>query len=176
MKYPSAIIKSDRLVLKKRSIDHTSELFKVIDLSRDHLSEWLPWVQLTTREQDTYNYLESVVLAWDQHKIFDFTIYLGDSKQVIGSIGVHNIKYDQKMCEFGYWLAADQVGKGYITESLNALESEMNRIGFDTFVIKCDSRNARSCSVALTLGYKLLDEVLEQTADSTRMTKVFVKS
>ncbi|HVK79596.1 MAG TPA: GNAT family protein, partial [Verrucomicrobiae bacterium] len=54
----------------------------------------------------------------------------------------------------GYWVAAEFAGKGYISESTNAL----TRYGFEVLKarrleIRCDERNASSFGVMDRLGY-----------------------
>ena len=58
--------------------------------------------------------------------------------------------------EIGYWLRSSTVGKGYITEAVEALtQAAFQHLHAERIIIRCDSRNVRSARVAERAGYTL---------------------
>jgi RimJ/RimL family protein N-acetyltransferase len=73
--------------------------------------------------------------------------------QFIGASDFHSVDYSLHSAEIGYWLDKKQVGKGYITEAVKALENEFFNRGFNRLVIMMDTENTASENVAIRCGY-----------------------
>jgi RimJ/RimL family protein N-acetyltransferase len=83
-----------------------------------------------------------------------FSISSKATREFLGGLSLHGI--DQKIGKFeiGYWLKADQAGKGYASEAV----AGMTRLLFENYnaqklEIRCDSRNAPSMALAERLGF-----------------------
>lgn len=59
-------IESERLILKRHTIDLTEQMFRYVDQDRARLLEFLPWVDSTTTVNDEINYIEMTQKQWDQ--------------------------------------------------------------------------------------------------------------
>lgn len=176
--YPADLIETPRLILKKRSVDQATELFSLIDVNRSHLGDWLPWEKTTKSVQDTVNYIKFVLSKWEEREIFDYSIFLKTEDKTIGSVGSHHLQWDQKICEYGYWVGNRYTGQGYVAEALKALEDQMSFLGFKIFVINCDKKNVASSAVAIRANYKLFQEILNHETEKgvIRDTLVYIKN
>lgn len=82
------------------------------------------------------------------------SIYDREGQNFIGSTGLHCPRWNVPAFHIGYWIHKDFEGKGFISESTNAL----TRYAFEVLKARrveifCDSRNSRSLSVMKKLGF-----------------------
>ena len=92
--------------------------------------------------------------AFESGADFSYGIFDRDD-QVVGGAGIHR-RGATEVLEIGYWLRADRVGRGLMTEAVEAL----TRVAFETLgaervEIRCDPHNERSHAVPRRLGYRL---------------------
>ena len=86
-----------------------------------------------------------------------YTIFGSGDSEVYGGAGIHP-RVETDCVELGYWIRADQTGKGYATEAVAALTKHALRISGVTRVqIDCDPRNTRSIRVPIKLGFRRLE-------------------
>lgn len=174
---PHEIIRLNRVTLKTRNFDQAEDLFQLIDQSREHLKPWMPWEESTKTVEDTRNYLKTAIDWWQKRTTFDFSIYENSSQKIIGSFGLHSIDWPNRSCALGYWLGAEAVGHGYITEIALAIEELVLGLSLHRVVITCDSKNTRSQLVAKRLDYRFESLEIDEARNGNeyRDTLQFVK-
>lgn len=98
----------------------------------------------------------------------DFRYHLFDhTGRLVGSTGLHRIKWTVPRFEIGYWLRTQETGKGYAAEAVRALSRvSFQQLGVRRLDIRCDDRNLASAAVAERCGYRL-EGVLENYAVGT---------
>ena len=108
---------------------------------------------------------------------FDYEIYLKENNSFIGMIGLHSLAWSHDRCEIGYWISKSYEGKGFVSESVIALEQKCFELGFNRLEIRCDPNNIKSGLLAEKCGYTLEGILRENTVhlESYRSTKVFSK-
>jgi RimJ/RimL family protein N-acetyltransferase len=116
----------------------------------------MPWaheepVSLETRTAR----LEKFAADFQEGRDTIYGIFDRAETMVLGGTGIHLRNGDHDR-EIGYWVRADQTGRGYITESTAALTTE----AFAAWPIKqvsifCNPLNVRSAAVPRRLGYSL---------------------
>lgn len=132
---------------------HKEELYELIDSNRDHLRQWLLWVDKRKSPQD----LESIIPIWIRNYAdnngFDAGIrYQG---KLVGMIGLHYIDWKSKSTSIGYLLSEKAEGKGIITRAVSSLltylfsEMDLNRVE-----IQCAINNKKSIGIPERLGFK----------------------
>ena len=142
------------LCLTLRLPEHAQEMFSVIDANRDHLREWLPWVDGTNSAEDSRQAALRALKAYGENREMHMTIW--QNGRIVGAIGFNNLDWAVRSCEIGYWLAQSAQGQGIMTQSCRAVIDhaftvwQMNRI-----TIRANSQNARSRAVPERLGFKL---------------------
>jgi RimJ/RimL family protein N-acetyltransferase len=88
----------------------------------------------------------------------DFAILLWDreTEQFVGGSGLHPRDWNVPSFEIGYWVRSSYEGKGYITETVEALtRAAFEHLRAERIIIRCDARNLRSARVAERAGYTL---------------------
>ncbi|WP_295902379.1 GNAT family N-acetyltransferase [uncultured Bdellovibrio sp.] len=86
----------------------------------------------------------------------------------IGSIHIHTISYSDHKAEVGYGIEKGEEGKGFVSEALQLVLSEMKRLGFNKAVINCDRENSRSISVAKRNGFSYEGLLLQDCIENGR--------
>jgi ribosomal-protein-serine acetyltransferase len=175
--YPAERLAGVSVILKTHELALAGPMFSRVDTDRERLGLYLPWVTLVKTVADEENYIRSTFLHWQDGRAFEYGIFLKDSLEYLGNIGVHTISWDDERCELGYWLSGAAEGKGYMVEAVGLLEAELFRLGFHRIEIRCNSRNARSAAVPKRCGYVLegvlREDMMEQGA--RRDTMVWAK-
>ncbi len=160
LKLPN-LIEGERILLIKRSLDQATELFSLIDQNREHLEAWMPWAKKTKTQKDTEEYLRNAIKEWNEAQLIDFSIYLKQGNSLIGSAGLHTLRWETKTCEVGYWLGKKFEGQGYVSEAVQLLEGLAVSLGFHRLYLSCDSQNLKSVSVAERNRYQLEAKQIE---------------
>ncbi len=158
---PPARIEAERVFLRKHALSDAETIFKAVNANRARLEKFLPWVGLIQTLEDEIGYVKGALEKWEALESFDFGMYVQESGEYLGNIGVHTISWQHERCELGYWIIGKHEGHGYVSESVSALEKELFAIGFNRVEIRCSSFNQRSAGVPKRLGY-LLEGVLRQ--------------
>ena len=154
-------ISGEKILLKKNAASLAPQLFAMVEENRGYLRQFLPWVDATLSVADSWGWIELSHRQWETGHMFDLGIYLVESEQYIGNIGVHNIDWGNRCCEIGFWIGAQFQGQGMISQSLQILQPVLFEKGFNRIEIHCSRKNIRSAAVAKRNGY-LLDGILRQ--------------
>ena len=127
-------------------------------MSLEHLRAWLPWA-MTPPEilGDTQSIIEQSASRFSEGSDFMYTIFSSGDSEVYGGAGIHP-RAEPGCVELGYWIRADQTGKGYATEAVAALTKHAFGIsGVTRAQIDCDPRNTRSIRVPIKLGFRRVE-------------------
>jgi RimJ/RimL family protein N-acetyltransferase len=74
---------------------------------------------------------------------------------------------DADRAEIGYWIRADETGRGLVTEAVLAIVDVARRTGrFTHLEIRCDARNGPSAAVPKRLGFELATTIEEPPTSS----------
>lgn len=131
--------------------EHSSELYRLISENRDHLREWLPWVDDVTGTEDTSGFIAGTINQNQNGRGAHYAIVFKGA--VAGVIGFHPIDWPNRNAEIGYWLGKEYSGMGLVTKSAAVLlESGFNELNLNRIEIRCAAGNTRSRSVAERLG------------------------
>lgn len=160
---PKESLKTERLILLKRDHEHDEEMWRAIEESREFIREYLFWVDGQKSVDDVINATDMFAREWENDKEWVYDIYTLTDHRLIGSVGAHNIKFLNQSVELGYWLRKSEVGRGYMTEAVEALEKEFFEHGIHRITICCDANNKKSANVALRAGYQLESVAKEAT-------------
>ena len=148
-------ITSKRLVLKKREHAHDDDMWEAISQNRKFLREYLFWVDGTQSFADVVKATDYFAELWENDGEWAYDIYSIEDNRLLGSVGAHNINFQNQKAEIGYWLRRSETGKGYMKEAVLALEAELFNAGFHRLEIHCDVNNLPSQGVAKRCGYEL---------------------
>lgn len=164
---PQTIKANSNLYLRILHTEDAPSLFQLTDTSREHLGKWLPWVEIMTTELDSLAFIERGLLDLEDNKAFHYGIWYDD--QLVGVIGAHAWRPDEKFLEIGYWIGKDFEGQGIMPQACRNLISEMfvgDRVR--TIQICCDPANERSSAIPERLLFDYVGRTKRGTEEDAR--------
>lgn len=131
---------------------HAPVLFAAIDREREHLRQWLSWVDATRTEDDILAFIRRSTEQFASNSGFSAGVWADGS--IAGVVGMHRIDWIARKAEMGYWLSREFQGRGIATAAARALtahalvELELNRME-----IQCATGNTKSSAIPKRLGF-----------------------
>jgi ribosomal-protein-serine acetyltransferase len=131
---------------------HALKLFQLIEENREHLREWMPWVDSMTSPFQ----IETVIPVWlnqfaENSGLNVGILYRGE---LVGSLGLHQIDWYNSMASIGYYLAKKAEGHGIITRSVKALLNYcFFQLGLNRIEIRCGVKNIKSRAIPERLRF-----------------------
>nr|WP_319270838.1 GNAT family N-acetyltransferase [uncultured Draconibacterium sp.] len=126
-------------------------VFQTINRDREFLKKWLPFVNYTSKVEDTKTFIESITQNSNKSDLV-YTIWYNE--EFAGLIGFKDTDWVNRKTELGYWLAENMQHKGIITACVKKLmrfafqKQKMNRIQ-----IKVAEGNLPSEKIPVKLGF-----------------------
>lgn len=159
---------SDELSLVLPQTSAATEIFRLIDKDREHLHEWLPWVDTTKTDSDTLKNLKARINGFEKK---ESTCFFGTLLgEFVASVGF--ISLIDGVGEIGYWLLSNHNGRGLMTSYVRAcVEYGFEALDLKRVVIKCAEGNLKSAAIPQRLGFKLHEKV--PRTDGRHTTLVF---
>ena len=132
--------------------DDAVSVFQLIESNRDYLREWLPWIDYTKSVEDERAFISNTRTQYENNQSFTYAIWY--QQQIAGIAGYNEIDWANRKTEIGYWLAAQQQGKGIMTRACRALiEYAFDDLKLHKVEIRCATMNIRSCAIPQRLGF-----------------------
>ena len=145
---------TEKLSLKIPTLEDGVDIYEAIDKDREHLGEWLPWVEKTISVDDTKENIKKRIEQFAHKEAVSFIIYY--EGKPIGSVGFISLDNTNKQGEIGYWLNSTFGGRGIMSDCVKAcIEYGFKNILLHKILIKCDSKNLKSAAVPKRLGFTL---------------------
>jgi ribosomal-protein-serine acetyltransferase len=152
--FPSVFDLGGGAVLRAAEPDDAQDLYAVVDLNREHLRVWLPWVDGSQEPKHTRAFLEQD--AGLRVRGITTTFLILENGAIAGMIGLHDIDTVNRSFLIGYWLAKHSEGRGLITRACQCLlKAAFEECDMERAVIRCAVGNARSAAVPKRLGFTL---------------------
>lgn len=128
------------------------ELYRLIDLNRAYLRQWLPWVDYETSIEDSRSFVRRSLQHYLDNEGFTMGIRFRD--QLVGVVGYHSIDWPNRKVEIGYWQSADTQGKGIMTRACRAVvQYAFDKLLLNRVTILCAIGNVRSRAIPERLGF-----------------------
>lgn len=149
---PELVSLEDRLILRSLRQADAEAIFDVVDADRDHLGQWLIWVDSTREVADTRNFIASVEKKRADGGTCAYSIW--QDGRLLGLCGLHDISRVNANGQVGYWLRSDAQGRGVMTQAVESLLT----LGFavldlERIELRAAEANARSWRIAERLGF-----------------------
>lgn len=147
------IIIDNELRLRSLREDDAEELFRLVDSNRQHLREWLPWLDANTTSEHSQQFIQSVLHQDDRKEGFiRAVIFRG---HMAGLVGCNLIRWKNKSAEIGYWLSQEAVGYGIMTRCCRVLVNDaFQTLGLNRVSISIATGNCKSRAIPERLGFK----------------------
>jgi ribosomal-protein-serine acetyltransferase len=127
-------------------------VFAVVDRNRQHLRQWLPWVDHSHSPEDLRQFILRVQAQFEADQGPNAGIWVGGV--FAGNVGCHPISWANRSCSLGYWIDAAQQGRGVITRCCAAmLDYLFDELRLHRVEIRCGTGNTRSCAIPERLGF-----------------------
>ena len=104
--------------LRPLALTDGTELQGLIEANRDHLAAWLPWAAGQTLA-DTHAFLAEAQAQAAANDGFQAAIRRDGA--IAGVCGFVGVDWANRRTTIGYWLAAEQQGRGLVTAAVAAL-------------------------------------------------------
>jgi RimJ/RimL family protein N-acetyltransferase len=106
---------------------------------------------------------------FDADREWRFAMLTSDERTILGEVDLFPRSAagrvalpDADRAEIGYWIRADETGRGLVTEAVLAIIDVARRTGrFTHLEIRCDARNGPSAAVPKRLGFELATTIAE---------------
>ncbi|CAN5402172.1 GNAT family N-acetyltransferase [soil metagenome] len=142
-------IETERLLLRPYQAGDGAVLIEAIEESRAEMDAWLNWPKNIQTIDDAEDLCIRRRADWLRRIEFTYGIFLRESNQYIGAIGLHNIDWSNRTLEVGYFVRRSATGNGYASEALIAVTNvAINELSFNRVELSCDSQNLASARVA----------------------------
>lgn len=93
---------NEDLSLKLIELKDADRLFELTDQSRNYLREWLPWLDNTTKLEDTKEFIKMCLKGFAENKSLTTVILFKGI--MVGVAGFNQINWSNKTAHIGYWL------------------------------------------------------------------------
>ena len=145
------IIVDEKIELRLLKANDAQELYTLIDLNRDFLRQWLPWLDSVTDKDDSVIFIEKSNEDYESKNGIQAGIWYED--KLVGVIGFHKFDWVNKATSIGYWMGSNYQKRGIMTKACKAMvnyafkELELHRLE-----IRCAMGNDSSRDIPKRLG------------------------
>jgi RimJ/RimL family protein N-acetyltransferase len=153
---PPERISAGPVTLRRVRATDAGAIAAAVSASMDHLRPWMPWANAAAAERRSQ--LARVTEAdqwWESGIGFTYSVVTAVGGTLVGEISLHR-RVGDHVGEIGYWIAANQAGRGYGTAASMALTTVAFALPDVTRTeIHCDAANGASAAIARKAGYRL---------------------
>lgn len=168
-------LETERLRLEVWSPGDAEELRAILDADDAYLRPWIPFMRSEPRTlEGTREWLREIVASFDAGENFRYALRRKDTGVLVGE-NMLLTRPGPGALEVGYWIASAHAGRGFATESTQALlEVAHDLEGVERVIFQCDVRNAPSNAIPRKLGAKVEDHVEVDDGDGPHDLDVWV--
>ena len=163
-------IRTERLYLRPWRAEDAEALHPILVANYEHLAPWIPPRVATPAIVPLLaERLAAFGTEFDSDREWRFAMLTSDERTLLGEIDLFprsasgRVAFaDADRAEIGYWLRADETGRGLVSEAVRAIVDVAKQTGrFTHLEIRCDARNAPSAAVPKRLGFELAETIDE---------------
>ena len=166
-------IRTERLCLRPWRGEDAGALHAILVANYEHLAPWIPARVATPAVVPLLaERLAAFGAEFGADREWRFAMLTSDERTILGEVDLFPRSAtgrvalpDADRAEIGYWIRADETGRGFVTEAVVAVIDVARRTGrFTHLEIRCDARNAASAAVPRRLGFELAGTTEEPPA------------
>jgi len=168
-----SILIDDDMLLRTYELEDAQELFSAIDSSRPHLRKWFSWVDPTTRQEHSLQFIQQSLQQQQQQEGLALGIFY--NRHIIGSIGMHNWDHHIKKAQIGYWISKEYEGRGIIHKCLiRFIDFLFQKTGLNKVEIHFMTLNTKSAKVAERLGFKVEGVIRQSHMHNSKIEDIVI--
>jgi RimJ/RimL family protein N-acetyltransferase len=116
------------------------------------LTPWMPWCHPAYRQEETANWIERSIAAWEARTEFNFVIVASEGT-ILGTCGLNRIDHPDGTANLGYWVRMSAAGQGVATRAAELLRTwAFENTSLHRLEIMASAENIGSQRVAEKLG------------------------
>ncbi|OIJ15218.1 alanine acetyltransferase [Anaerobacillus arseniciselenatis] len=142
----------DDISLKLIELRDGQRVYELTNHSRDYLKEWLPWLDATTKLEDTNEFIKFCLKGFaESNSLTTVILFKGE---IVGIAGYNSINWSNKTAYIGYWLGEEYQGNGIVTKVVKALTGyAFNDLNLNKVEIRAAVENKKSRSIPERLNF-----------------------
>jgi ribosomal-protein-serine acetyltransferase len=141
----------ENISLKLIELNDAKRIFELTEQSRNYLREWLPWLDLTTKVEDSKEFIQTCLKSYSENKGITTVILFNG---IISGVADLSINWTNKTAYIGYWLAKDYQGKGIMTKVATELtDYAFSHLKLNKVEIRVAVENKKSRNIPERLGF-----------------------
>lgn len=149
-----SILIDDNLLLRSYHVEDARDLFHAVNESRAHLRPWLIWVDSTTKQEHSLQFIQ--MSLQQQHSQEALALGIFYNRKIIGGIGMHQWDHVLEKAQLGYWISKEYEGQGIINKCMERfIDFIFDKVGLNKLEIHFIPSNKRSAATAERLGFKV---------------------
>ena len=140
------------VALKLIELKDAERVFELTNNSRAYLREWLPWLDFTTKLDDTKGFINICLKGYFENKSMNTVILF--KGEIVGVAGFNEINWSNKTGYIGYWLGEEYQGNGIMTKVARALvDYAFKELNLNKVEIRVATENRKSRGIPEKLGF-----------------------
>lgn len=146
-------ISTERLVLKGIKLSDAESLFKY--RSKPEIFEFQNWKPQTLQDVKIFISENIAKVPNFPDTWYQLGVFIKQTDQLVGDIGIHFIDSDDKQAEIGYTLAQEYQGIGYAAEAVRGVLNYLfNNLKKHRITASVDPRNKKSIALLERIGMR----------------------
>ncbi|MDQ0196466.1 GNAT family N-acetyltransferase [Paenibacillus wynnii] len=147
---------TERLLIRAPLWGDGVSLNEAIGESLNEVKPWMLFAQTMPTLEESEIFTREARLAFLKRDKLHMRIFNKSTGSFIGNSGLHQINWDTRNFEIGYWIRSSCSGYGYMTEAVNGItEFAIHTLEANRIEIRCSARNFKSAAVAERAGFTL---------------------
>ena len=147
---------TERLIIRAARWGEGASLNEAIAESLEELRPWMPFARIMPTLEESEVFTRQARLDFLKRTNLHMRIFEKNTEKFIGCSGLHQIDWETRNFEIGYWIRSSCSGYGYMTEAVNGLtDFAIHTLAANRIEIRCSARNINSAAVAERAGYTL---------------------
>lgn len=155
----TGVLFGDGIVLRPITPGDAADLLDAVRASRSHLTPWMAWASEDYGPDDVQVFLDAVAAGRE----LAFGIRDATGGRLCGVCGLNRLDPANQTANLGYWVRADEVGRGRATAASRLLLAYgLVQLGLERIEVLASVHNTASVRVAERLG--IADEGVRRRA------------
>ncbi|MDH6363200.1 ribosomal-protein-serine acetyltransferase [Enterococcus sp. PF1-24] len=145
---------TEEICLVHPELTSAEVIFNLIDSDREHLAEFLDFINTTTKVEDERDFLKMKLTGCAQGTDRMYLIAYQD--EIVGCLDLHFINQEYKKAEIGYWIHSTATRKGIVSQCVKTvLRIAFEDLSLNKVILRADVENMGSNGVAMSCGFTL---------------------
>ena len=130
----------------------SQQLFNIVEANREHLRQWLPWLDQNKSERDTLAFITQALEGFSRGHMMVLGIYF--QQNIVGILSFNHIDRLNHNASVGYWLSDQHQGRGIMSRCVARLcHYGFNELKLQRIEIRCATDNYKSRAIPERLGF-----------------------